>query len=140
MNAFKLYVLDVGLLGALTKTPADQILISNNVFSEYKGAFTENFILQELKTIPNLPIYYYNKENSTTEIDFIIQAKSKILPVEVKAEINVKAKSLATFINQDFASYNLKGVRFSMLGFQDQGWVENVPLFAAKEYIDKMML
>lgn len=140
MNAFKLYVLDVGLLGALTKTPADQILICNNVFSEYKGAFTENFILQELKTIPNLPIYYYNKENSTTEIDFIIQAKSKILPVEVKAEINVKAKSLATFINQDFASYNLKGVRFSMLGFQDQGWVENVPLFAAKEYIDKMML
>lgn len=69
------------------------------------------------------------------EIDFIVQAQSAILPIEVKAEENVKAKSLATFVNHDFASYHLKGVRFSMLGFRDQGWMENVPLFAAREYV-----
>lgn len=140
MDAFKLFLLDVGLLGALTMTPPDQILIGDNVFSEYKGAFTENFVLQEMKTLPNLPIYYYSKDNSTQEVDFIVQAGSKILPIEVKAEANVKAKSLSTFITHDFATYNLKGIRFSMLGFQDQGWMENVPLFAAKDYIKEFSL
>ncbi len=137
MEAFKLYLLDVGLLGALSMTPPDQVLIGDNVFSEYKGAFTENFVLQEMKTLPDLPVYYYSKDNSTQEIDFIAQAGSKILPIEVKAEENVKAKSLFTFINHDFASYHLKGIRFSMLGFKGQEWMENVPLFAAKEYISQ---
>ena len=140
MEAFKLYLLDVGLLGALTMTPPDQILIGNNVFSEYKGAFTENFVLQELRTLPDLPTYYYSKDNSTQEIDFIVQAGSRILPTEVKAEENVKAKSLSAFIKHDFASYHLKGVRFSMLGFQDQGWMENIPLFAAKEYVNSILI
>ena len=140
MDAFKLYLLDVGLLGALTQTPPDQILIGDNVFSEYKGAFTENFVLQQLQTIPSLPIYYYSKDNSTQEVDFIVQAGSRVLPIEVKAEENVKAKSLATFINHDFASYHLKGVRFSMLGHYDQGWMENVPLWAAREWVRGEML
>lgn len=137
MEAFKLFLLDVGLLGALTMTPPEQILIGDNVFSEYKGAFTENFVLQEMKTLPNLPVYYYSKDNSTQEVDFIVQAGSNVLPIEVKAEENVKAKSLSTFITHDFASYHLKGIRFSMLGYQDQGWMENVPLFAAKDYIEE---
>lgn len=135
MDAFKLYVLDVGLLGALTMAQPDQILIGNNVFSEYKGAFTENFVLQQLKSLPYLPIYYYSKPSSTQEIDFIVQAGCEILPIEVKAEENVKAKSLAAFITHDFASYHLKGIRFSMRGFQDQKWMENVPLFAAREFV-----
>lgn len=135
MDAFKLYLLDVGLLGALTQTPADQILIGNNVFSEYKGAFTENFVLQQIITLPDIPVYYYSKDNSTQEVDFIVQSGSKIIPIEVKAEENVKSKSLASFITRDFASCCLKGVRFSMLGYQDQGWMENVPLFAAREYV-----
>lgn len=135
MDAFKLYLLDIGLLGALTQTPSDQILIGDNVFSEYKGAFTENFVLQQLKTLVNLPIYYYSKDNSTQEVDFIAQAGSKILPIEVKAEDNVKAKSLAAFITHDFASYHLKGIRFSMLGFREQDWMENVPLYAARAYV-----
>ena len=135
MDAFKLYLLDVGLLGALTMTPAEQILIGDNVFSEYKGAFTENFVLQEMVTIPSMPVYYYSKDSSTQEIDFIVQQRNRILPIEVKAENNVKAKSLATFINHDFASLHLKGIRFSMLGFQDQGWMENVPLFAARAFL-----
>lgn len=135
MDAFKLYLLDVGLLGALAETPPEEILIGENVFSEYKGAFTENFVYQQLKTLPSLPIYYYSKDNSTQEVDFLIQAGSRILPVEVKAETNVKSKSLSAFINHDFASYHLKGVRFSMLGYQDQGWMENVPLYAAREFV-----
>ena len=72
----------------------------------------------------NLPIYYYSKPNSTQAIDFMVQAGSEVLPIEVKAEENVKAKSLAAFITHDFASYQLKGIRFSMLGFQDQDWME----------------
>lgn len=135
INTFKLFLLDVGLLGAMSNTPADQILIGNNVFSEYKGSFTENFVLQQLKTIPELPIYYFGKDNSSQEVDFIVQAQSTILPIEVKAEENVKSKSLRTFITQDFKSYGLKGVRFSMKGHTDQVWMENVPLYAAKEFI-----
>ena len=135
IDAFKLYVLDVGLLGALSMAQPDQVLIGNNVFSEYKGAFTENFVLQQLKSLPYLPIYYYSKPNSTQEIDFMAQAGSEVLPIEVKAEENVKAKSLAAFITHDFASYHLKGIRFSMRGFQDQGWMENIPLFAAREFV-----
>lgn len=139
MDAFKLYILDVGLLGALSQTPVEQILIGDNVFCEYKGAFTENFVLQQLCAIPYLPVYYYSKDNSTQEVDFIVQAGNRVLPVEVKAEENVKAKSLATFVNHDFASCHLKGVRFSMLGYQDQGWMENVPLYGVEAYIDKQV-
>ena len=135
MDIFKLYLLDVGLLGALAMAPPEQILIGDNVFSEYKGALTENYVLQQLKTIAHLPIYYYSKQNSTQEVDFMVQAGSSVLPIEVKAEENVKSKSLAAFITHDFASYHLKGVRFSMLGYRDQGWMENIPLFAAKAYV-----
>lgn len=139
MDAFKLYLLDVGLLGALTQTPASQIIIGNNVFSEYKGAFTENFVLQQLKSFDSLPIYYYSKDNSTQEVDFVVQANSRILPIEVKAEDNVKSKSLHAFICKDFASYHLKGVRFSMLGFQSQEWMENIPLYAIESYVKKKL-
>jgi len=135
VNAFKLYVFDVGLLGALSDAPVDQILIGSAVFAEYKGAFTEDFVLQQLKTLPELPIYYFSKDNSSQEVDFIVQAKSEVVPIEVKAEENVKSKSLRTFITQDFKSYGLKGVRFSMKGHADQEWMENVPLYAAKEFV-----
>ncbi|MDO4497816.1 MAG: ATP-binding protein [Bacteroidales bacterium] len=137
VDAFKLYMLDVGLLGAMAQAPADQMLIGDSVFSEYKGAFTENFVLQELKTIAHLPLYYYSKENSTQEVDFIAQAGSKILPIEVKAEENVKSKSLHAFINNDFAALHLKGIRFSMLGYKDQEWMENVPLYAARVFCQR---
>lgn len=138
-TAFKLFILDVGLLGAMSNTPAGQILIGNNVFSEYKGAFTENFVLQQLKALPEMPVYYYSKDNSSQEIDFIVQVQSMVLPVEVKAEENVKSKSLRTFITQDFKSYGLKGVRFSMKGYADQEWMENVPLYTAREFFLQKM-
>lgn len=134
-EAFKMYLLDVGLYGAMAETPPREMLIGDNVFSEFKGAFTENYVLEQMITIDDLPIYYYSKDNSTQKLDFIIQTNNKVTPVEVKAEENVKAKSLSTYINYDQKQYHLKGVRFSMKPFIDQGWMDNVPLYAVKSYI-----
>jgi predicted AAA+ superfamily ATPase len=129
-NAFKLFILDIGLLGALSEAPADQILIGNNIFKEYKGAFTENYVLQQMKSRDDLYIYYYSKDNSKLEIDFIVQKGSIVLPIEVKAEENTKAKSLHTFITKDYESYHMKGIRLSMKNYIDQDWMENLPLYA----------
>lgn len=137
-DAFKMYLLDVGLLGAMSLTPPREMLIGDNVFSEFKGAFTENYVLEQCVTLEDLPIYYYSKDNSTQEVDFIVQANNKIIPVEVKAEENVKAKSLYTYINQDQKQHNLKGVRFSMKSFINQEWMENVPLYAVKSYMSSI--
>ena len=135
-NAFKLYLVDIGLLGALAIVPPDQILIGDNVFKEYKGAFTENYVIQQLSTIPNLPVYYYSKDNSTMEIDFMVQSDDKVLPVEVKAEENTKAKSLRTFVTEDFSKYNLTGVRLSMKDYERQSWMVNVPLYFTETFFE----
>ena len=134
-NAFKLYLLDVGLLGAMTDAPAASILIGDNIFSEYKGAFTENYVLQQIVTIPNRPVYYYSKDNSTQELDFVVQKDTTVCPIEVKAEENVKSKSLSACITHDFKDYNLHGIRFSMKGFKEQDWMTNIPLYAVRAFI-----
>ena len=128
-------MLDVGLLGAMTDAPAASILIGDNIFSEYKGAFTENYVLQQIVTIPDRPTYYYSKDNSTQELDFVVQKDITIYPIEVKAEENVKSKSLAACITYDFKDYNLHGIRFSMKGFKEQEWMTNIPLYAARAFI-----
>ena len=84
MASFKLFLLDCGLLGALSETPPEQILIGDNVFEEYKGAFTENYVLQQLKSLPRTFVYYYSNDNSTLEIDFVVQHDAHIIPIEVK--------------------------------------------------------
>lgn len=129
MSAFKLFLLDCGLLGALSETPPQQILIGNNVFEEYKGAFTENYVLQQLKSVPRTFVYYYSNENSTMEIDFVVQHDNEVIPVEVKAEENLRAKSLRQFITDN---PGLHGLRFSMSGYREQEWMTNVPLWAVK--------
>ncbi len=129
-DAFKLYLLDVGLLGAMVQAPASLMLIGNNVFTEFKGAFTENYVLTQLKSINNTVIGYYTKSNSTLEIDFIIQAGASLMPTEVKAEENVKSKSLRQFITIDNAEKGFHGYRFSMKGYQKQDWITNIPLFS----------
>lgn len=129
MSAFKLFLLDVGLLGALSETPPQQMLIGNNVFEEYKGAFTENYVLQQLKAIPRTFVYYYSNEKATMEIDFVLQHDTDIIPVEVKAEENLRAKSLRQFIS---IHPELHGLRFSMSGFREQDWLTNVPLWAVR--------
>lgn len=134
-DIFKLFLLDVGLLGAMAQIPASMILIGASVFSEYKGAFTENYAITQIVSVPDTVIGYYSKNNSSLEIDFIVQAGSKLLPIEVKAEENVKSKSLRQFITVDNEGRGLSGLRLSMKGFADQGWMKNVPLFAAHSFI-----
>ena len=129
MSAFKLFLLDSGLLGALSETPPQQMLIGNNVFEEYKGAFTENYVLQQLKSLPHTFVYYYSNDNSTLEIDFVVQHNTSIIPVEVKAEENLRAKSLRQFTTDN---PTLHGLRFSMSGYREQDWMTNVPLWAVR--------
>lgn len=125
-NAFKLFMLDVGLMGAMAETSAQSMLVGNDIFSEYKGAFTELYVYTQLKTL-NLSVYYHSVDNSTIEIDFLTQWHDKVVPIEVKAEVNVKSKSLHTFIN---ANPELKGIRYSMLPYKEQEWMTNIPLYA----------
>lgn len=134
-NYFKLFLLDVGLLGAMAQAPAAQMLIGDNVFSEFKGAFTENYVLTQLKVANCDSIAYYSKENSSLEIDFVVQKDACLLPIEVKAEENVKSKSLRQFITVDNADRNLHGYRFSMLGYKEQEWMSNIPLPAISSFI-----
>lgn len=127
--SFKLFLLDCGLLGALSETPPEQILIGDNVFEEYKGAFTENYVLQQLKSLPRTFVYYYSNENSTLEIDFVVQHEAHVIPIEVKAEENLRAKSLRQFVTDNSG---LHGVRFSMSDYREQDWLTNVPLWAVR--------
>lgn len=129
MASFKLFLLDCGLLGALSETPPEQILIGDNVFEEYKGAFTENYVLQQLKSLPRTFVYYYSNDNSTLQIDFVVQHEAHVIPIEVKAEENLRAKSLRQFVTDN---PGLHGVRFSMSGYREQDWLTNVPLWAVR--------
>lgn len=129
MASFKLFLLDCGLLGALSETPPEQILIGDNVFEEYKGAFTENYVLQQLKSLPRTFVYYYSNDNSTSEIDFVVQHEAHVIPIEVKAEENLRAKSLRQFVTDNAG---LHGVRFSMSDYREQDWLTNVPLWAVR--------
>ena len=126
MEIFKLYYLDCGLMGALTEAPAAQILIGDNVFVEYKGAFTEQFVMQQLITVHTNKIYYYHPEGSRQEIDFMTQYEGRILAIEVKAEENLRAKSLRLFKAENPA---VTAIRLSMSNYKTQDWLVNIPLY-----------
>lgn len=127
-DAFKIYLLDCGLLALLSESRPQDMLLGDNAFTEFKGSYTENFFLQELVGIGNIPTYYYSKDNSKLEIEFLVQYDGQVFPCEVKAENNVKAKSLRTFITNEFPELQLHGLRFSMLPYVDQQWMESYPL------------
>ena len=129
-DAFKLFVVDLGLLGAMVQVTAKDVLVNNSAFTEYKGSFTEQYVLQELVTLEK-KIYYYSKENSTLEIDFIIQ-KDEVYPIEVKAEENLRSKSLKAVYDVNPA---LKPCRFSMADYREQDWMTNVPLYLVREWV-----
>lgn len=135
-DCFKLFVNDLGLLGAITEAPASEILVGNNSFSSYKGSFTEQYVAQQFYNAivkggaSSKNLYYYTNENSTMEIDFVMQTE-KVYPIEVKAEVNLKAKSLSSVLKQN---ENLTGVRFSMANYKEQEKMVNVPLALAEEY------
>lgn len=125
-SAFKLYVLDIGLLGAMSRLNARTILEGDRLFEEFKGALTEQYVLQQLIVYPENDIFYWSSENATSELDFLIQTEESIVPLEVKAEENLQAKSLKVFV-QKYGIGN--AVRVSMSGFREQDWLVNFPLY-----------
>ena len=128
LSAFKLYMLDIGLLGAMVNTEASQVLIDDSVFTEYKGGVTEQFIYQQIKCELNTPTYYHTTDDSRLEVDFIVQYKGKMLPIEVKAGRNVRANSLSMLLAKN---PDMRAVRFSMLPYKPQNQLTNIPLYAA---------
>ncbi len=142
INAFKLFVLDVGLLGAMANMPARLMLIKNDVFMESKGAFTEDYVMQQLanRDRGDLEIHYFSKDNSSIEIDFLVQIGESVIPIEVKAEQNVKGKSLKAFVSNEYPEKNFRALRCSMNNYIDQGWMENIPLYALGGYIDAISI
>lgn len=130
LKAFKLFLLDVGLLGCLAGLGQRVLLDGNSLFSEFKGALTEQYVCQQFKTLDNLGVYYYTNSRGSCEIDFILDTGEQIIPVEVKAEVNLKAKSLKTY-HEKYAPET--SVRISMTDFKQQDWLVNLPLYAAEE-------
>jgi predicted AAA+ superfamily ATPase len=127
LSAFKLYMVDLGLMGAMVKTDPAQVLIKNDIFKEYKGGMTEQYVLQQMKSKGVSPIYYHNTDNSRLELDFVIQRNAQMVPIEVKAEGNVRANSLTALLGK---RPELHAERFSMLPYKVQGNLTNFPLYA----------
>ena len=127
-DAFKIFYLDCGLMGAVTEAPADQVLIGNNIFEEYKGSFTEQYVLQQLMVYRSGAVYYFDADDSKQEVDFITQSGQQILAMEVKAEENLRAKSLRQFHSEHEDAI---AVRLSMSTYREENWLTNVPLYLA---------
>lgn len=126
-SAFKLYVLDIGILGAMTRINEKILLEGNEIFTEFKGSFTEQFVLTELKSNKDIPIFYWSAEKATAEIDFVIQLGTNVIPIEVKASENLQAKSLKTFIEKYKTT---KNVRTSMSNYRKEEKLINIPLYS----------
>ena len=126
-SSFKLFLSDIGLMCAMSNIPTHCILDGNALFTDFKGALTEQYVMQQLMVKPSLSIYYWSAENSRGEIDFLVQKEEKIIPIEVKAEENLQAKSLKVFVERN---PNLHGMRLSMSSFRQQDWMNNYPLYA----------
>lgn len=130
LNAFKLFASDVGLLAALAGLNEKILLEGDAMFTEFKGALTEQFVLQQLISEAQIKPYYWSHEQSTGEIDFIFDYKNSFYPVEVKAETNLQAKSLVNF-NKKYKPK--KSLRFSLSEFNNHDWVTDIPLYAVGE-------
>ena len=127
LSAFKMYTLDVGLLGAMADVDPELILLNDNAFVEYKGGMTEQYVLQQLTSHGIAPIHYHSSEDSRLEIDFIIQQGSRPLAIEVKASGNVRANALSKLLE---SRHDLSAIRYSTLPYKEQGQLTNVPLYA----------
>lgn len=129
-GAFKIFMLDLGLLGAMTDVKARDVLVNNGIFSEYKGAFTEQYVAEQYYQVKSDGLYYYSNENSTKEIDFVTEGEA-IYPIEVKAEENLRSKSLSSELKNNVDLY---AWRFSMSGYRKQERMTNIPLYLAAEW------
>lgn len=127
LKAFKLFLVDVGLLSCMVGLRQDVLLDGNELFKEFKGALTEQYVLQQLKTIKGLNIYYWTADRGTAEVDFVIDNGSDVIPVEVKAEANLQAKSLKVY--RDKFQPKLS-IRTSMADYKKEDWLLNLPLWA----------
>ena len=132
MSSFKMFMLDVGLLGAKANIHAKVLLDSCRIFEEFKGALTEQFVAQQLKS-SGRELYYYSTENSSGEIDFLIQQEMRCIPIEVKAEENLRARSLRAFCEKYKPEI---AIRTSMSNYREQDWMTNVPLYAFSQFIN----
>ena len=130
-SAFKLYMLDVGMLGALGNVPPAQLLTRDNELYDSKGAITENYVVTQIATMRDVTMCYYSNENHTLEIDMLLQERTNIWPIEIKAEENLRSKSLSTYVKNN---PSLTGLRFSMSDYRDQQWMFNVPLYACATF------
>ena len=126
-GAFKVFMVDVGLLGAMSDLPPEAVIAGSRVFTEFKGALTEQYVCQQLISECGLTPYYWSAENSLGEIDFLVQDSSSAFAIEVKAEENLRAKSLRAFKG---AHPEVSAVRFGLSGYREQDWMRNVPLYA----------
>ena len=129
LKAFKLYLVDVGLLSCMVSLRQDVLLNGNQLFKEFKGALTEQYVLQQLKTIKGLNIYYWTADRGTAEIDFVIDNGSDVIPIEVKAEVNLQAKSLKVYREKFQPRIS---IRTSMVDYKEEDWVLNLPLWAVE--------
>lgn len=133
MKAFKLFLSDIGLLSCLTDLDAATIVKGNDIFTEFKGALTEQFVLQQLKTLQDMPVYYWTNSNGNAEIDFVVQIKGDVIPIEAKASVNKNAKSLKVY-REIFAPK--LSIRTSMADYKEQDGLVNLPLYAIEEMAD----
>lgn len=127
LKAFKLFIVDVGLLGCMTGLRQRTLLDGDDLFVEFKGALTEQYVCQQLKTIEDLGVYYYTNDRGSCEIDFVVDTGEQIVPIEVKAEINLRAKSLKTYRERFEPELS---VRTSMADYKKEDWLLNLPLYA----------
>lgn len=127
LKAFKLFVVDVGLLGCMTGLRQRTLLEGNDLFVEFKGALTEQYVCQQLKTMEDLDVYYYTNDRGSCEVNFIIDTGEQVVPVEVKAEVNLRAKSLKTYYEKFSPQIS---VRTSMADYKREEWLVNLPLYA----------
>jgi predicted AAA+ superfamily ATPase len=127
LKAFKLFLVDLGLLSCMTRLRQDVLLDGNELFKEFKGALTEQYVLQQLKTLHNIEPYYWSNERNTAEIDFLLDTGNMVVPLEVKAEVNLQSKSLKAFAEK----YNpIFSIRSSMSDYKRESWLLNFPLYA----------
>lgn len=137
LKAFKLFLVDVGLLGCMTGLRQRTLLDGNDLFGEFKGALTEQYVCQQLKTMSDLGIYYYTNDRGSCKVDFVVDTGEQVVPIEVKAEVNLKAKSLKTYREK----FNPEiSIRTSMADYKEEDWLVSLPLYAVDCRIKNLLV
>ncbi len=135
LKAFKLFMADVGLLGCMAGLHQRTLLEGNRLFTEFKGALTEQYVCQQLQTIPDMGVYYYTNDRGSCEVDFVLDYDGQAVPVEAKAEANLMAKSLRTYRDRFNPSVS---VRTSMADYKREEWLVNLPLYTIEEMAEEI--